>query len=193
MSIERIHQDYKYLAYTMDSPDISNYFDIRESTHKDAAPALYSSTWKTLKLKFVDMNENGATQMPDLSLEMGLLFLNQRAYKVLNTLLADHGEFLPIRYNDIDGYLFNVLKVAEDLDALLEELVGYDEHGNLEHFAFDESKINKTHLFVAEIDDYIGLFCTSEFIDTVTDAKLTGINFYPDVSNVIGSAYPIMQ
>lgn len=193
MTIERIHQDERYLTYMLDSSSTAEYMEIHHSTHDLATPALYGTAWKSLKIKFLDMGENGTTEVPDLSFDGSRLFLNKNAYKVLKTILNDHGEFLPVCYEDCNGYFFNALKVAESMDALIENLVGFDRHGNLEHFSFDEKKINKTPLFKAEIDNYHGLFCTTEFIDIVTDAKLTGLNFYPDVSNVIGGAYPIMQ
>lgn len=193
MTIQRLHQDERYLTYMLYSQDMQDFMDVHHATHDGGIPGRYGERWKTLNIKFVDMAENGASKIPDLSFDIDHLFLNKRAFKVLKPLLFDHGEFLPVNHDGNKGYFFNALKIAEDMDALLEELVGFDEHGNLEHFAFDESKINGTPFFKAEIDSYSGSFCTQKFIDMVTEEKLTGLQFYPDVSNVIGGAYPIMQ
>lgn len=125
----------------------------------------YADTWKPLNIEFKDEKGNISTEMPDLSTSMGKFFLNNRACDALQRATVRlWGVFACELNGGGTGYIFTPLKIAEGMEALNEKLTGYDSYGNLANFSFDESKINKTPVFKAEIDGCQGGCRTSELI-----------------------------
>ncbi len=51
--------------------------------------------------------------IPDIYVASGRLFLNKKAYNALCPLITCDGEFLPVKYQNGDGYFFNPLKTVE--------------------------------------------------------------------------------
>mgnify|MGYP000067761854 CR=1 FL=1 len=52
-------------------------------------------------------------KIPDLAIHVGRLFLSAKAYDVLEPLIKNDGEFLPVTYENGSGYFYIPLRVAE--------------------------------------------------------------------------------
>jgi hypothetical protein len=131
--------------------------------------------------------------VPDLAEVDGKLFFSQKAYQQLKEFIETEGEFLPVTYEGGNGYIFNVLTIAEDLNGLDEKLTGYDRHGNLANFAFREDVMRGVPLFRAEIDGYQGIFCNEEIKEKIVKASLTGVILSADLGNPIGESFGTLQ
>ncbi len=189
MTIHRIHHDNNFLTFEIATREVLNKLGREYPFHIDRSPIAYAAVWsEPLNISFVPMEKGKETQMPDICDRNGRLFLSSKAYNIMHSLLANDGEFLPVTYGDESGYIFNPLVVAEDLGILDESNIGYDQHGNLEHFSFLENKLgdHDTVIFRAKIDNYDGVFCTDKLKETVEKSNLTGIYFQPDLANFTG-------
>lgn len=71
-----------------------------------------------MQINFVPVEKKGKPQIPDLAIRSGRLFVNESAFPTVKDHLFDDGEFLPVTFEQGNGYLLNILKIAEDLDLL---------------------------------------------------------------------------
>ncbi|MBB3060062.1 hypothetical protein [Microbulbifer rhizosphaerae] len=190
MSINRIHQDDEYLIFHIPSDEVVEKLGRAYPIHIDHSPIQYASVWPAgFRIEFLPEVDSDAHIVPDLSVSGGKLFLSEKAYGALKSLLETDGEFLPVEYHKSEkGYLFNPLVIAEDMDALDEARTGYDEHGNLEHFDFIENKLESVATFKAKIDHFNGVFCRDTLKNTIEETGLTGVYFQPDLANFSGES-----
>ncbi len=171
-------------------PDIGNYglvcFDgdqARESLgedtdfHIDESPIAYEDSWNTMVVGFGDALGSKVKPVPDLSWNVGKLYLSPKACKVLKPIVSLHGELLPVTHDAGEGYLFNCLKV---LSPVRELSVHSPLTGNFS-IVFDEDSVSEV-IFKSEID-FDALFCSEEFRAVVLDNHLTGLSFSEDLGN----------
>lgn len=186
MTIYRIHPD--RLRYKLVTIPIEQFEDKQDEDYSfilDSTPKTYLDTWTPLNIEFYDSTEVGAaSRLPDLIVDDGRLFLTSRAYDLLHELLAPHGEFLPVTYTDGEGYLFNVLAVADSENGLDHKLCIKSEYGDLESLAFHEEQVKDMPVFRCEFDQYMGIFCPDEFKARVEQAGLQGVTFGVDLGNI---------
>ena len=188
--ISRIHHDDKFLTFEIPTREVLDKLGREYPFHINRSPISYESVWKPLHILFRASEKYTQEIIPDLAEVDGKLFLNEKAFDALKSILAEHGEFLPVTYDAGSGYIFNILDIVEDRNALNEKLTGYDQHGNLSHFEFEEGRLKNVSIFRAKIDNYNGIFCTDIFKTAIEDAKLCGIHTHPDLSNLTGSQPP---
>ncbi len=194
MTIYRIHHDDKYMVYEISTKEVLRKLGREYPFHIDRSPISYKHEWNTpLEITFADMDDEDNSQMPDLSENDGRLFFNQEAYNLFHKLLDKDGEFLPIYCNNDQGWIFNPTTVAENLDALNEKLIGYDQHGNLNHFEFLDDKLTSTEIFRAKIDEYYGIFCKEKFKNLYEKSEFIGIKFQTDLANFTGERHSLVQ
>jgi len=187
MTIHRIHHNDDFLTFEIPTREVLNKLGREHPFHIDRSPKPYASVWsEPLNISFTPMEAGKEAHMPDICARNGRLFLNHKAYSALHSLLVSDGEFLPVAYEDGEGYLFNPLVVAEDLGMLDESLTGYDQHGNLKHFSFLENKLGDTVIFRAKIDNYYGVFCADQLKEVIEKANLTGVYFQSDLASFTG-------
>lgn len=186
MTLHRIHHDTNFLLFEIPTREVLSKLGREHPFHIDRSPISYASIWTPLTINFVAVEKGAKAIMPDLCARNGRMFFNNEAYNLLRSLLAKDGEFLPVVYNDAEGYIFNPLVVAENIGMLDQSLIHDDPHGNLDHFSFLEKKIGGTVIFRAKVDDYCGMFCTDKLKSTIEQANLTGIYFQNDLANFSG-------
>jgi hypothetical protein len=86
--------------------------------YMDERPIPYAVDWQVMEVDFQDAYGAGEKLYPDISENVGKLFLSERAYATFKDLLAGLGEFLPVRYADQKGYVFNCLKTVSAVGEL---------------------------------------------------------------------------
>jgi len=117
-------------------------------------------------------------ELPDISLNVGKLFLSEKAYNILKDLIENNGEFLPVKYDDKKGFIFNGLTTINHN----EELSIHDPMNDRFSVVFDNSEVGCNSIFKAEID-FDAYFCQNELKQIVEKNNLTGINFSQDIGN----------
>lgn len=191
MTIHRIHHNDDYLIYQISTREVLDKLGREHPFHIDRSPISYADIWSTpLQITFVPIEDSTKPVIPDISESDGRLFLNIKAYQTLKPLIENDGEFLPVVYEDGEGFIFNPLTVAEDLDALNTSLTSHDKNGHLRHFEFFEDKLQNTAVFRAKVDHYAGLFCGEAIKEAIEGSNLTGVYFQPDLANWSGKLYP---
>ncbi len=189
MTIYRIHQDDSYLVFNIPSQEVLSKLGRNYPVHIDRSPIKYSAVWnEPLNIKFLPSVGSKATEIPDISVSDGRIFLNEKAYDALGDELANDGEFLPVIFDGGTGVIFNPLTIAEDLEALDETLTSYDRYENLEHFGFKEDKLRDTAIFRARIDKCYGIFVTERLTAILEKTRLSGFHIQPDVADFTGEA-----
>ncbi|MGL6159747.1 hypothetical protein [Microbulbifer sp.] len=156
--------------------NIANQFDVNFEAKS------YKNAWQPLDVSFVT-GVDGGESVPDISEHNGRLYLNDRAFQVLKDTLSDDGEFLPVRCGESTGYLFNPLRIAEDVGGLDRKLSVKNEWGDLENIAFHEGKVSEFTVFRSRFDNYRSLYCQSRLRDIIEDVGLKGVFFTPDLGN----------
>lgn len=192
--IYRIHHDVRFLAFEIPIREVLDKLGRAHPFHIDRTPIPYRDVWKEpLEIVFRPPENTTQNLVPDLAEVDGKLFFSEKAYQQLKELVEVEGEYLPVTYEGGNGYIFNVLTIAEDLNGLDDKLTGHDRHGNLENFAFREDVMGETPLFRAKIDEYQGIFCSDEFKKKINEAPLSGVTFSANLGNPIGESYGTLQ
>ncbi len=188
--IYRILHDESYLMHVIPPVESMTKLGEEHGTFAfNAEPKSYRDVWKPLEIEFRPCEGSKATEVPDVSENFGRLFLSERAFEVLGELLGQCGECLPVTFGGRKGYIFNPTLTAEQAGAVDNQLLSYDEHGNLSHFGFKEPNLLGVHVFKTELDLYKGVFCLESIKAAFTDANLTGIVFSEDASGPTGQAH----
>ncbi len=154
--------------------------------HFARRPVRYSDGWSAFEISFDSLSTSNKVLMPDVMARNGRLFFSSEAYEKLYGLCEEHGEFLPVTYEGRDGFLFNILSVAESVGGLDESLSIKNEFGEVQALAFCEDKLVGMNIFRTEFDGYMGIYCSDAFKSTVEQAGLKGLTFSTDV----GTTYP---
>lgn len=182
-----IHPNIKlYKSFLINSKEARRKLGQETMFHFDPRPQSYSNDWQPLDIEFASLSNSKKTKMPDITTRNGRLFLNQSAYDALHNMLDAHGEFLPIKHKDGDGYLFNILEDAKTNDALDTKLSTRNEYGDVQSVEFHEDKLEGALVVRTEFDSYQGVYCTEVFKNAVEGADLKGITFSAD----LGTIYP---
>ncbi len=114
------------------------------------------------------------------------LFLSLTAYDVLKDIIADAGEFIPVSYEEGDGYIFNVLCIAEDVDGLDMALCIKNDWGDVENMGFREENLKSLTLFKTKFDGFNNLYCREDVKAAIENAGLWGVLFSPDLGTQFG-------
>lgn len=178
-------------------PDVLNYKifvldgkEVRQKLGKDSIfdfdqrPKKYLTEWKTINIEFAKVSGGKKGEIPDIIVRNGRLFLNEKAYAGLHDLLAPHGEFLPVTFDGSKGFLFNLLTIAEDLNALDEKLSTKNEYGELQSIAFVEENLKNSKIFRARFGNYMSAYCQDDFKSLVEALELKGLIFSHNLGNI---------
>ena len=151
------------------------------------APREYSAIWKEpIQVNFSNTGGLTGTAIPDIAEHQGRLFLSAHAYDTLHDLLKNDGEFLPVKYENGIGYMFNPLQIAESVGGLNEAHCVKNKWDDVEHIAFYEDKVDDMVAFRTEFDFFINLFCQSALKQAVKQANLKGVIFTSNLGNTSG-------
>ena len=187
--IYRIHHNDDFLTFEIPTREVLDKLGRDYPFHINRTPMAYENLWNELHIVFRAPEKNSQEIIPDLAEVDGKLFLSQKAFRTLRGLLEGSGEFLPVTYDCGTGYIFNILNIAEDKNALDEKLVTYDEYENLTHFGFKEDSLKDTVIFRSKIDHFSGIFCTNRFKSAIEEAELTGIYLHTDLADFVGTSH----
>lgn len=134
------------------------------------------------EISFSELESKSKTSLPDISARNGKLYLNMAAHDSLHTIMAPHGEFLPVTHGGTKGFLFDPLSLAENHRALDEKTCIKNEFGEVESIGFLEVKLAGVDVFRTEFDNYMGIFCSQAFKDTVEKCRFQGLLFSVDAT-----------
>ncbi|MBE0377676.1 hypothetical protein [Pseudoalteromonas prydzensis] len=117
----------------------------------------------------------------DVNLYGCFLVLNRRAYNCLNEAIINCGEFVPLKTDSEEMFLFNTLNFASEDLTLTEKayLDGYED--GLKTLVFDINDIQDKLLFKSKLQGGLSVYCTDDFKKLITDNNLSGINFNKDL------------
>ena len=178
--IYRIHPNIKdVLMLAFDGDKAREALGEDTDFHIDERPISYYADWQPMEIRFSDaFGGKKKKETPDISLNVGKLFLSEKAFDCLKNLIEANGELLPVRYDNKTGYIFNGLTTIKHN----EKLSTHDPMNNSFSIIFDESDTACNSIFKTEID-YSAYFCQNEFKRIVEKNNLTGINFSEDIGN----------
>ncbi|GLS25535.1 hypothetical protein [Marinibactrum halimedae] len=180
--IYRIHPiTQKYLCLHIEGKEARKALGEDTDFNIDPSPISYSEGWQSMNVTFFD-DGSGADTIPDISMRVGKLFLSLRAYEGLKDALISYGEFLPVTYDDKNGYIFNCLTLAEQHGAINKERSMHDPLNDRFSIVFDEEKLSDINMFRCEID-LDGFFVSSKIKEIVERKQLTGIIFSEDIGH----------
>lgn len=188
--IYRMHPDVKqFQLFQLDADTVEETMGEECLIYMDATPTHYVDSWKSIEIEFYDaITESPDTtkKRPDIMADDdGKLFLSQAAYHRLQSVIDSCGEALPVTYADQAGYLFNVLMLAEQHNAVDQENTQRD-HNGLVRLALNETALSRVALFRTEEDDYLGIYCGEEVKDLIETHTLQGCILTPDLSDSPG-------
>lgn len=178
--IYRIHPNIKsFLMLAFDGDNAREALGEDTDFYMDERPFSYKDEWKVMIIGFSDaFGGNSKKVIPDISVNVGKLFLSVKAYKYLKNLIGPCGELLPVQYDGQDGYIFNGLMTRK----ANEKLSIHDPLNDLFSIVFENDNDSSYPVFKAEID-FNAYFCHAEFKQIVEENNLTGITFSQDLGN----------
>ncbi|WP_444996423.1 hypothetical protein [Aliikangiella sp. IMCC44359] len=119
-------------------------------------------------------------KIPDLSVLEGRLFLSEKAYAVLESLIKNDGEFLPVIHENGSGYFFTPLQVAEPN----KEVTFKNEWDEILSIGFIESDVKEYAVFRTDYDFYFHLYCQENIKQAIEKSRLTGLYITTDLATV---------
>lgn len=183
--IHVIHPNVRqYMTYVIDSKEARRALGQDTTFHFDQRPVAWADQWRPMEISFAKAAGVKKALMPDLMIRNGRLFLNENAHKALHALLTPCGEWLPVTFGDEQGYLFNILALADSVAGVDSRLSSKNSFGELQSLAFVADKVKPFAVFRTAFDDYMGAYCNDSFKQTVEQAGLTGITFSTDLGNI---------
>lgn len=150
---------------------------------------LWTEIWKPMAISFRDdSDEQNVLTPPDITCWLtDNIFLNQKVYDNLGTILATSGELLPCYCEGIPYWVLHVTQKT-GLDAVnLSHSRRTIEHGgyiNVESLEFYEAKLTGLYIFTTEFSGYRNIYCTEQFKSLVESAGLQGLIFSSDLAGV---------
>jgi hypothetical protein len=169
-----IHPDYqRYKSFVFDGKAVRKALGEETQFHFSRAPISYIEGWQSFEISFKNLASKKAA-MPDIMVRNGRLFLAAMAYEALAELIVKNGEFLPVTYNGNNGFLFNILSIAEKYDGIDKNLSTKNEFGEVQSLSFNESKISNLAIFRTQFDGYMGIYCSDEFYKIIERLQLKG-------------------
>jgi len=181
-------QRYTYIGF--DREEIRAIYGNNIKNHIDLSskPVSYLQNWQPLTVQ-LEGNCDGITGslMPDVMEFSGRLFLSQLACDVLKSIISSDGEFLPVRYEKGQGYIFNPLSLAEAVGGFNPQLTVLDELRDIERISFHEACIKDYAVFRSEFDLHRSLFCNESVKNAIEAAGLGGVYFTTELGNRFAS------
>ena len=184
----------KYLGMIWDSDQIielSNN-DLDHRIDMNGIPISHADIFKEpLRVIFEERcREDQGLVQPDLTVQQGRFYLNQKVYDVLYPLIKNDGEFLPLIDQDgNNAFVFTPLRIAEEIDALDTTLSRKNEWGDLEHLAFHEDKLKDWAIFRAEFNGYYTVQCHDSVKQAIESAGFKGVFFTTDLGNYFSNQF----
>ena len=116
-----------------------------------------------------------------LSFHNSGIFLKPKAYEAVKDIIKDDGEFIPVTYEEGEGYIFNPLRMAEDVDGLDKKLCIKNEWGDVENITFHEDRVKNFSVLKTKFDHCNNVYCREDVKLAIEAAKLQGVTFTPEL------------
>jgi hypothetical protein len=145
-----------------------------------------SHRWKEIDTEFAPLPDHlDAVKIPNISIwKNATLVLSDKAYACLKLILADCGEFLPIKIKGFTYYIFNLLTVGkvDESQSIYEcdDGIAFE----IEKLVFDSEDIKDKDLFKSFHHGLGGVFCSEGFKQTCEELEIDGLIFEEDLSNI---------
>lgn len=184
MSLYKVHNDYsKYQSLTF---DIDDYLDLLDPSIGEREAMLLPSInkpishfWQPIELGYF-ANE-GTTEFADVSIwKSGLILMNAKAYKSLNAVLKDYGEFLPCELHEQPAFIFNALVLKAKEAAIVSYKTKNGHLQQVESIAFDSTCDEPVFKHQDELS--FNLYCSEAFKQACEIGQLKGIYFSSDLA-----------
>lgn len=173
----------KYAYIRFDRDELREKFGNNPKHHIDAGfkPIPYLQSWHRVGVAFENPDDMAGDEAPEITVFKAKLFLNARAYKVLYPLFKEHGEFLPISFDETECFIFNPLRTAEEFDAVDEALCIQNEWGDITSMGFYEDKLRNVPIFKSAVNKYQSINCDDTVKQAIEDNGLKGVYFTKDL------------
>ena len=149
-------------------PEEIGYHAIHDFSLENIALSQY---WKPIRTGFSEI-KGEQNLIPDISNWIGAtLFLSQKAYRLLNEILAPFGEFLPVNIENDVYYIFNCLTIAKIDDSQDEP-------------SFNKESIENKVVFKTPTLHCIDIFCTERLKNAIEGFELSGVIFDKNIKPV---------
>lgn len=186
MALYSIFADFKnYACIGFDRGEMEHVFGANPRNHIDVSRKVksYGDAWKPVTAYFGDADGITGSVIPDVTEFQGHLFLSLAAYEILKPMIENDGEFLPIVYENGDGFIFNPLRIAEDVDGLNTVISKKSVWDELEHLAFYEDRVKNISIFKTNFDANLSITCQASVKEAIDRAGLGGVIFTADLGN----------
>lgn len=145
-------------------------------------PQSLLSTWDALEVEFLfevdDFIPRPTREDSDFPGLMLILAGNKKAINVLKPLIKEQVEFLPLKTDEGEYWLVNILNV---LDCFDEDKIVYRTTDiglkRIEKFAFRGDCMENQHIFKFAINNYSKVYVSDEFKQLVQKHELKGLKF----------------
>ena len=119
---------------------------------------------------------------PDVSLWASTyLVLSTKAYEVLNEVLIDEGEFLPINIEGEDAFIFNCLSFGQEVETICVKKYLDGIEDGLESLFFEEYDVSDRYLFKSKLQGCQALYATENFRELCEQNQLNGLRYESDL------------
>lgn len=138
--------------------------------------------WKEINCEMRDMEDSVNPTLPDISLWANIhLFVSDKAHKILREKLESHGDFLPIKADGHQYYIFTCFTYGKEIESSL----SYEYHNgnaiNLTSLEFDESDAKDKPVFKSNSKLCGSIFCNDDFKSICENNNLQGLRFEEDL------------
>ena len=177
-------KNYAFIGFDRDEIRVRFGKNPKNQIDLSSKPRSYKENWQPITVDVSPEPDSvSGPNTPDIMPFAGKMYLSQRAYDTLHTLIQNDGEFLPVKHRDGTGFIFNVLRVAEDVDGLDTKLSVKDELGEIRNMAFHEGRISELAIFKTAFENHRNLICREDVKQAIEAANLGGVVFTTDLGN----------
>ena len=176
-------ENYAYIGFDRD--EIEEKFGDDMSTHIDMSckPRPDLASWQPINVSLSGApGEITGSKTADIMQFKGKLFLSLHAYEVLLPVIQNDGEFLPVTYENGEGYIFNPLSLAESVDGLDESKSKKTGKRDITRIHFHEERVSQFSIFKTEFDNYISVICNESVKTIIEAANLKGVEFREELA-----------
>lgn len=171
--------------------DISS-SELRSKLGSDYRPLLdkkvWSDFWLELDARFHDDSDSKNTlTIPDITCWFtDRLMLNENTKSNLEKKLNQYGEFLPVKCEGIQYYIFNVTNIIDNIIDEKNSKKTIEESGyiEVEQLSFIEEKACKNLLFKTNWNGLKNIYCTDEFKSLIESSGYSGLIFSKDLASI---------
>ena len=153
------------------------------------SPRSFLSEWQPPSVRFITDEEGRFTEYPetaepylrdnDFTMYEGALVFNAHAVSVLSPLMGSAVELLPLRCEEGEFWVLNVLRVLDCLDRE-RSVFTYWQNGKIKgvrEYVFQTGCLEGRTIFRMPEDNYAIIYVSQVFKDLVDEHDLRGLNF----------------